>query len=264
METGMTAVSIVVLASGVLLATAHASSAQSQGGAAMPNAPAAMSVPHQQLAGASRTFVDLYQEPDRSDRVNEPDRHSRPHRPDSRPDHPHPRRTLVAVPVLVHSPWYAPGPVYATPAPYISAPYVEEVEERRAYAPGPVVEAARGWLRLETQPVDGQVYVDGYYVGSVEDFGFRGRPLEIAAGTHHVEVRAGGYETLSFEVRIAANQTVRYRGDLRSLSPAPPPSQRIAAVAKTFYVIPNCYAGDRPPSGDLPSGCDVSRLQVRK
>lgn len=42
--------------------------------------------------------------------------------------------------------------------------------------------------------------------------------------------------------------------------PAPPPAP---GVPKTFYVIPRCYAGDRPPDPDaLPPGCDIARLRV--
>jgi hypothetical protein len=45
---------------------------------------------------------------------------------------------------------------------------------------------------------------------------------------------------------------------------APPQPAPTPAPAKSFYVIPNCYAGDRPPSGALPKGCDVKNLQTRK
>ncbi len=43
-------------------------------------------------------------------------------------------------------------------------------------------------------------------------------------------------------------------------APAPPPAP---GVPKTFYVIPRCYAGDRPPERDaLPPGCDIARLRI--
>jgi hypothetical protein len=70
----------------------------------------------------------------------------------------------------------------------------------------------------------------------------------------------------TFNVGIAANQTTRYRGDLEKL--APPPAASVPAAPpippKTMYIIPNCYAGDRPPSGTLPRGCDIATLIVRK
>lgn len=49
-------------------------------------------------------------------------------------------------------------------------------------------------------------------------------------------------------------------------APVPPPAPYVAGVPgrpKTFYVIPGCYAGDRPPEPDsLKPGCSLSRLRV--
>jgi hypothetical protein len=53
-----------------------------------------------------------------------------------------------------------------------------------------------------------------------------------------------------------------------SLAPAPalsltPPPPSVSGKPKTFYVIPGCYAGDKPPEAAwLPAGCDSSRLRV--
>ena len=115
---------------------------------------------------------------------------------------------------------------------------------------------------LQTIPDIAQVFVDGYYVGLAEEFGLRGKAMEIAAGTHRLELRAPGYETLAFSVMIAPNEIVRYRGDMQPLSPArPAPVASAPSAPKTFYVIPNCYAGDKPPSGALPKGCDPKKLR---
>ena len=80
-----------------------------------------------------------------------------------------------------------------------------------------------------------------------------------------MELRADGYATLNFDVRIAANQTTRYRGDLQKLTP---PTAAVATVSpglpKIQYIIPKCYAGDRPPQRALPRGCDISKMIVRK
>jgi hypothetical protein len=48
-----------------------------------------------------------------------------------------------------------------------------------------------------------------------------------------------------------------------SLSPASQPAPSMPGKPKTFYVIPGCYAGDRPPDVNwLPAGCDMSKLRV--
>ncbi len=92
--------------------------------------------------------------------------------------------------------------------------------------------------------------------------------MALSAGAHRIELRAPDYETLTFSVMIEPNGLVRYRGDMQRIGTKPPaviaPSQPAPAPAKSFYVIPNCYAGDKPPSGTLPKGCDLKKLQTRK
>ena len=44
------------------------------------------------------------------------------------------------------------------------------------------------------------------------------RRLELTSGPHHVEIRAPGYRTITFDVRIEPNDTVTYRGELQPLS----------------------------------------------
>jgi hypothetical protein len=117
-----------------------------------------------------------------------------------------------------------------------------------------------GRLSLFVTPLSSQVLVDGYYVGTVADFQDRGLWME--PGPRRVELRADGYETVTFDVRINEDQTVDYRRDLmrvatRSEPPRPP------APPKTFYVIPGCYAGDsRPDTARLPSGCSSKNLKT--
>lgn len=48
-------------------------------------------------------------------------------------------------------------------------------------------------------------------------------------------------------------------------TPGPPvvPAPRIIVAPKTLYVIPRCYAGDKPPiARDLPAGCDIRDLRI--
>jgi len=83
----------------------------------------------------------------------------------------------------------------------------------RALKPSPT-----GTLRLEVSPNAAQVYVDGFYTGTVEDSG-RAAVLTMAAGWHRMEFRAAGYETLAANVTIIANAVVSYRGELKPLRP---------------------------------------------
>ena len=76
-----------------------------------------------------------------------------------------------------------------------------------------------GDLRLDVKPKDAQVYIDGYYVGIVDDFNGRYQRLNLAPGPHHVELGATGYELLAFDINIEPRQTVDYRGNLTPSKP---------------------------------------------
>lgn len=210
--------------------------------AALPPAPAALSVPNP-LAGLRPGPRDLYRSPDGSDRFQHLS--------------PYPVQQPVSGPGI-----YVPG-TYYYPS-YYSSPY--DMSEPYPLRRPQVVE--RGRLVLQAVPDTAQVFVDGYYAGLAEEFGLRGRAMDISAGSHRIELRAPGYETLAFSVLMLPNDTVRYRGDMQPLSAkpsvlvvSPPPAP---ASPKSFYVIPNCYAGDTPPKSPLPKGCDVKNLQTRK
>lgn len=73
-----------------------------------------------------------------------------------------------------------------------------------------------GSLRLKIKPRDAKVYVDGYYVGTVDDFDGIFQKLKIEAGGHRIEVRAEGYEVASFDVLITPGETITYEGDLEA------------------------------------------------
>jgi hypothetical protein len=79
-------------------------------------------------------------------------------------------------------------------------------------------EVDSGGIRLEVQPAFAQIFVDGLYVGTVEDF-LSATGLVIAAGVHRVEFRAPGYEPLVGDVRLGAGRRITYRGALKPLSP---------------------------------------------
>jgi hypothetical protein len=121
-----------------------------------------------------------------------------------------------------------------------------------------------GSLFLDVQPGNAQVFVDGYYVGTPDDLALGPGALALEPGPHRIELSASGYERVSFDVRIAVDQTIRYSRILKSIeAPAPfpttPPSS--PAVPTTFYLIPGCYMGNVPPKdAHLPSTCDINQV----
>jgi hypothetical protein len=118
-----------------------------------------------------------------------------------------------------------------------------------------------GHLRLIVEPDTTQVYVDGFYMGTVAGLG---RLVTLAPGPHHVELRAPGYDHVEVDVQIVPTETITYRTALQpsqaAVKPAPAPA---AGTPKTFYVIPSCYAGDRPPEPSaLPPGCNIAHVRT--
>jgi len=132
--------------------------------------------------------------------------------------------------------------------------------DRRADTSAPV---DVGYLRLNVQPYTAQVFIDGFYVSTVDAFTGGGPARALPAGPHRIEIRADGYETATFDVRIDPNETITYRRELGKAE-EPKQARNVApAIPKTFYVIPKCYAGDKKPTADqLPKGCRASDLRT--
>jgi hypothetical protein len=74
-----------------------------------------------------------------------------------------------------------------------------------------------GSLKLKIKPRDAEVYVDGYFVGVVDDFDGIFQKLHIDSGAHRIEVRAPGYEPLTFDVRITPDHSTTYQGEMKKV-----------------------------------------------
>ena len=71
-----------------------------------------------------------------------------------------------------------------------------------------------GSLRLKVKPRFGEVFVDGYYVGLVNDYDGIFQRLRLEEGPHHIEIRQPGFEPLEFDVLILPGETITYEGYL--------------------------------------------------
>lgn len=143
----------------------------------------------------------------------------------------------------------------AEPGPAQAAEPLPDVQPLRRY----------GTLRVEVlAAASAQVYVDGYYVAAGDQ---AAAGLDLEPGPHRVEVRAAGYEPLTFDVRIAQDQVITFRDAMKpvaSVPAAPEPTPKPAAPS-IFYVVPGCYIGNVPPANaKLPDGCDPANVQTFK
>ncbi len=142
-------------------------------------------------------------------------------------------------------------PPAATPAPALPAPAIP----------------AAGTLRLELQPrPTGQLFVDGAYVGTLDDLGTE---LVLLAGIRQLEIRQPGYLPFTLTARIDDGRALTYRGELQPAVTAQGAAIPVATAPETpappiprkpLYYIPGCYLGDvAPQDAALPPTCDVSR-----
>jgi hypothetical protein len=119
-----------------------------------------------------------------------------------------------------------PYPAYPYPYPVTSYPtyspsgYPSSIYPQSAYPPpaGSVGvqpgqnQANTGGMSFEITPSTAQAFVDGSYVGTVGDFVATTQPLGLTPGRHRIEIRAPGYQTISFDADIVAGQVIPYQG----------------------------------------------------
>ena len=142
---------------------------------------------------------------------------------------------VVGYPVYPYYPYYAYPYVY----PQYDYPTAPDYYPPQTYsppqtyggdygAPGVAAGLSTYFMELGNQnqagftfdvwPVTAEVFVDGVYVGIVQDFS-AGRALTVVPGTHRIDLQAAGFRTATFDVALAAGQVVPYQGDLQPLRP---------------------------------------------
>jgi len=140
--------------------------------------------------------------------------------------------------------------------PYLWQPDPVPTPVERPLPPG-------GHLQLRVAPADAYVFVDGGFEGTADSLREPGAWLK--AGSHRVRIEAPGFAAQTFHVRIPEGETVTHRATLdRPVPTAPAASLPSATIAgrepRPLYVIPRCYAGDRPP--DATTHCDLTQLRT--
>jgi len=71
-----------------------------------------------------------------------------------------------------------------------------------------------GGLRIRVKPNDASVYVDGFYVGVVDDFDGAFQKLKLDRGPHRIEIRSPQHLPLAVDVMIQEDFTMTLRGEL--------------------------------------------------
>ncbi len=66
-----------------------------------------------------------------------------------------------------------------------------------------------GAVRLQVEPDQAQVFVDGYYAGIADDFNGRSQRLRLPAGRHEIVLKFEGYRTHRIKVYVPAGQPLK-------------------------------------------------------
>jgi hypothetical protein len=71
-----------------------------------------------------------------------------------------------------------------------------------------------GGVSFEINPSTAEIWVDGNYYGTVDQFTPSSQPLGLPPGPHHIELREPGYQVSSFDVDVVVGQVIPFQGQL--------------------------------------------------
>ena len=84
-------------------------------------------------------------------------------------------------------------------------------------------------LRLQVEPKETEVFVDGYWAGTVDDFdGFLQR-LHLQPGDHEIQLFLEGHRTFRQKIYLQPHGSFRIRHEMQPLAPGEAPIPRPAA-----------------------------------
>ena len=107
-----------------------------------------------------------------------------------------------------------PGTIYPESGSSYSAQPAPSVGVQPRYESGDQ-QTAPGGVSFQITPDTAAVFVDGTYVGTAGTFGPRSQPLGLIPGRHHIEIRADGYQTMTFDADVTSGQVIPYQGTLQ-------------------------------------------------
>lgn len=112
-------------------------------------------------------------------------------------------------------------------------------------------------LKLDVKPKDAQVYVDGYYRGTVDDFDGVFSRLHVAPGEHQLVIYKSGFRTIKQSIRVRPRQGSKIQyvmqqlaaGETAEAPPQPPPQEQQQAEPQR---PPSRRYGRMPPPSRMP------------
>ncbi len=127
----------------------------------------------------------------------------------------------------------------------------------------------RGSLRIDVEPEETEVYVDGYYAGMVDSYDGFFQRLHLPPGEHDIELRLEGYRSIQEQIYLSIGSTYRITHQMEPLGPGettpPPPDPPEPPVPQDAFAPPPDRAPpppprEAPPERGLPERADASGL----
>lgn len=116
-------------------------------------------------------------------------------------------------------------------------------------------------LRFQVTPENTEIFLDGYYVGTVDDFDGVFQRLHVAPGEHDIELYVNGYRSVRQKILVQPGATFRVRYTMEALKPGETPDPRPVAPAAPPSV--ERRPGAPPASGRSGFGAIAVRVQPR-
>jgi hypothetical protein len=113
-----------------------------------------------------------------------------------------------------YSPWYGYGPYGGPYPPYYGHYYYDDSA-----------------ARIQAKPRETQVYADGYFVGTVDDFDGIWQRLHLAPGQHELTLYLEGHRTFTQKVLFRPHTTLRIAHTMQPLAPGEANEPRPTASA---------------------------------
>ena len=175
---------------------------------------------------------------------------------------------------------YFARPVYFGYSPFVYDPFFygfgwsQWYPYPYAYPPPPYYYGGRRYdiaeARLEIKPKTAQVYLDGYYVGVVDDFDGAWQRLDMPSGEHEITVYLQGYQTYHQRTLFRPGQDYHFKAILEPLAagaaqePPPQPPAQPPSNPGRYYPQPRPGEGRRMPPPERRGGAaDFGTLSLR-
>ena len=120
-----------------------------------------------------------------------------------------------------------------------------------------------GSARLEVTPRQAEVFIDGYYVGTVDDFDGLFQRLHVPAGEHELAIYLDGYKTIRQKVLFRRGATLKMIHELQPLAPGEPNEPRPAPDSNARTAQDPNQRGVRPYTRNPQSAFGALSLRVQ-